>query len=92
MNIDSFTGDIQATLRKADMMLHLPEEGRYDIRAKSKFGDGNNDFPGEQKRRWWVIGIGSCTGIHRRRTSWISGSNSEISSSSKRAYASRPSR
>jgi hypothetical protein len=56
MNIDSFTGDIQATLRKADMMLHLPEEGRYDIHAKSKFGDVNNDFPGEEKRRWWVFG------------------------------------
>jgi hypothetical protein len=34
----------------------LPEEGRYDIHAKSKFGDVNNDFPGEERRRWWVVG------------------------------------
>jgi hypothetical protein len=56
VNIDGFTGDIQVTLRKGEIMLHLPEEGRYDIHAKSKFGDVNNDFPGEEKRRWWVFG------------------------------------
>jgi hypothetical protein len=54
VNIDGFTGDIQVTLRKGETMLHLPEQGRYDIDAKSKFGDVNNDFPGEEKRRWWL--------------------------------------
>jgi len=56
VNIDGLTGDIQVTLRRGEIMLHLPQEGRYDIHAKSKFGDVNNDFPGEEKRRWWVVG------------------------------------
>jgi hypothetical protein len=55
VNTDSFTGDIQVTLHKGEIMLHLPEDGRYDIHAKSKFGDVNNDFP-EEERRWWLIG------------------------------------
>ena len=56
VNIDGLTGDIQVTLRRGEILLHLPEEGRYDIRATSKFGDVNNDFPGEEKRRRWVVG------------------------------------
>jgi hypothetical protein len=56
VNIDGLTGDIQVNLRRGEILLHLPEDGRYDIHAKSKFGDVNNDFPGEEKRRWRVVG------------------------------------
>jgi hypothetical protein len=45
-----------ATLRMGEVMLHLREEGRYDIHAKSKFGGVNSDFPGEKERRWRPIG------------------------------------
>jgi hypothetical protein len=56
VNIDGFAGDIQVILRKGEIMLHLPEESLYDIHAKSRFGDVNSDFPGEEKRRWWEAG------------------------------------
>jgi|HubBroStandDraft_1064217.scaffolds.fasta_scaffold00938_11 hypothetical protein len=56
VNIDGLAGDIQVTLQQGEIMLHLPQEGRYDIHAKSKFGDVNSDFPGPEKRRWWLLG------------------------------------
>jgi hypothetical protein len=56
VNIDSLVGDIDVTLLQGEIMLHLPEEGRYDIHAKSDFGAVNSDFPGQQKHRRWLIG------------------------------------
>jgi hypothetical protein len=56
VNIDSLVGDIQVTLLQGEMMLHLPEEGRYDVNAKSDLGSVNSDFPGQRKRRPWLIG------------------------------------
>jgi hypothetical protein len=37
-------------------MLHLPEEGKYAINAKTDFGNVTSDFPGEEKRRRWPAG------------------------------------
>ena len=56
VNIDGLTGDIQVTLRQGEILLHLPEDGRYDIHAKSGSGAVNSDFPGEEKRSWWLVG------------------------------------
>lgn len=56
VNVDGLTGDIQVTLWRGEIMLHLPEEGRYDIHAKSNFGNVNSDFPGPEKRSWWLLG------------------------------------
>ena len=56
VNIDGLTSDIQVTLRQGEIMLHLPEEGQYNIHAKSQFGNVNSDFPGPEKRRWWLFG------------------------------------
>jgi hypothetical protein len=56
VNIDGLTGDIQVTLRQGEILLHLPEQGRYDIHAKSGSGAVNSDFPGEEKRSWWLVG------------------------------------
>jgi len=56
VNIDSLAGDIHVTLLSGEVLLRLPEEGRYNINAKSDFGDVNSDFPGQEKRRWWLIG------------------------------------
>jgi hypothetical protein len=50
VNIDSLVGDIQVTLAKGEITLHLPEEEKYTIHAKSGFGTVNSDFPGEVKR------------------------------------------
>jgi len=56
VNIDGLVGDIQVTLLQGEMMLHLPEEGRYNIHARSQFGNVNSDFPGPEERRWWLLG------------------------------------
>jgi hypothetical protein len=56
VNVDGLVGDIQATLLEGQITLHLPEEERYTITAKSRFGHVNSDFPGLQKRRWWLLG------------------------------------
>jgi len=56
VNIDGLVGDIQVTLHQGEIMLHLPQEGRYNVNAKSQFGNVNSDFPGPEKRRWWLLG------------------------------------
>ncbi len=56
MNIDSLAGDIQVTLAQGELLLHLPEEEKYSIHAKSDFGTVNSDFPGEVKRMAWFVG------------------------------------
>lgn len=56
VNIDGLAGDIHVTLLQGEIMLHLPQEGRYSINARSDFGNVNSDFPGPEQRRWWLIG------------------------------------
>ncbi len=56
VNIDGLVGDIHVTLAKGEILLHLPEEEKYAIRAKSDFGTVNSDFPGEVKRLGWFLG------------------------------------
>jgi hypothetical protein len=56
VNIDGLVGDIQVTLHQGEIMLHLPQEGRYNVNAKSQLGNVNSDFPGPEKRRWWLLG------------------------------------
>jgi hypothetical protein len=56
VNIDNLVSDIQVTLSKGQITLHLPEEEKYAIHAKSNFGTVNSDFPGEVKRLWWFLG------------------------------------
>jgi hypothetical protein len=56
VNVDGVAGDIQVTLLQGTITLHLPEEEQYDIRAKVDFGHVNSDFPGQQKRRRWIVG------------------------------------
>ena len=54
--IDGISGDIQAYVANGTMILHLPEEGHYDIDARCKWGTVNSDFPGELRRTRWLIG------------------------------------
>ena len=57
VNIDNLVADVQVTLRQGEIMLHLSEEARYDIHARSDIGAVNSDFPVKQKRRKWLIGV-----------------------------------
>jgi hypothetical protein len=56
VNVDGLAGDIQVTLLQGEIMLHLPEEGRYNITAKCDIGSVKSDFQGQEKRRLWLIG------------------------------------
>lgn len=56
VNIDGLISDIHANLLQGEIMLHLPEEERYTIRAKSNFGHVDSDFAGVEKRRGWLLG------------------------------------
>jgi len=62
VNIDGLTGDIDVNLLQGEIFLHLPENGQYDIHAKSDFGNVNSDFPGLETRRWWRLGHQSENG------------------------------
>jgi hypothetical protein len=54
VNVDGLVGDMDVTVRQGTIFLHLPEDLRYDIHAKSDSGNVNSDFPGEKKRTWWL--------------------------------------
>jgi hypothetical protein len=56
VNVDGLTGDIEVSLRDGEIIMHLPEDGHYNIHAKCDIGNVNSDYPGEEKRQWWLIG------------------------------------
>jgi hypothetical protein len=56
VNIDGLTSDIQVNLAQGQILLHLPEEGKYDIHAQSTFGSVNSDFSEPEKRTGWLLG------------------------------------
>ena len=69
VNVDGLTGDIEVTLHQGEVMLHLPADGKYDIKAKCAIGNVNSDFPGQEKRRGWLFGHrtinGTSTAAHK---------------------------
>ncbi len=62
IHIDDVAGDIDVTLLQGEVMLHLPQDGKYAINAKTDYGNVNCDFPGEEKRRRWLTGHQWVTG------------------------------
>lgn len=52
VNVDDVTGDIEAHVKQGEIMLRLPEGAKYNIDAKSTYGNVNSDFPGELHRHW----------------------------------------
>jgi len=56
VNVDSLVGDIQVKLAQGEILLHLPEEEKYAIHAKSSMGTVTSDFPGEVRHRDWLTG------------------------------------
>ena len=53
VNVDGVEGDIDAKVRQGQILLHLPEDAKYSIDAKTAFGNVNSDFPGEGRRAWF---------------------------------------
>jgi hypothetical protein len=56
VNIDGLTGDVQVNLSQGEILLHLPEEEKYNIHAQSDFGSVNSDFSEPEKRTGWFLG------------------------------------
>jgi hypothetical protein len=54
VNVDDVFGDIEATLMQGEILLHLPQDGRYVIDAHSGYGSINSDFPGKEQRRHFL--------------------------------------
>jgi len=52
VNVDDVTGDIDAHVGDGQITLHLPEDEKYNIDAKARYGTVNSDYPGEQHRVW----------------------------------------
>jgi hypothetical protein len=56
VNIDGLTSDVQVNLSQGEILLHLPEEQKYAIHARSSFGSVNSDFSELEKRTGWIFG------------------------------------
>lgn len=56
VHIENLSGDIDATVLQGELMLHLAEDGKYSINAKTDFGNVNCDFQGMERRRKWLTG------------------------------------
>ena len=56
LHFDGVSGDIHATILRGEMTLLLPAGDQYTLDAKSDFGSVTSDFPGNAKRRFWLVG------------------------------------
>jgi hypothetical protein len=55
--ISNMLGDIEATGRSGDLVILLPEGGKYAIDAKSQFGTLSSDFDGGLHHVLWRSGF-----------------------------------
>jgi hypothetical protein len=56
VNIDGLASDIQVNVAQGEILLHLPQDEKYSINAKSDFGSVNSDFSELEKRMGWLLG------------------------------------
>jgi len=56
VHVFNMTGDIQSSVGCGTITLVLPAGEPYAIDARSRIGHVNSDFPGQEKRRGWLIG------------------------------------
>jgi hypothetical protein len=56
VNVDGLTGDIDVTLRRGEIFLHLPEDGQYKTAAQASLGAVNTDEPGKADPIHWRLG------------------------------------
>ena len=55
VNIDGLSSDVQVNLAQGEILLHLPEDEKYDIHAKRGVGSVNSDFSELEKRAGWPL-------------------------------------
>jgi hypothetical protein len=51
VNVQNVRGDLNIKDGKGQVFLYLPQDGHYQIDAKSKIGAVESDFPGRGRRR-----------------------------------------
>jgi hypothetical protein len=56
VHVVDIAGDIRATTRQGEIALLLPPDEHYAIDARTKFGDVYSDYPGAERRRFWLVG------------------------------------
>lgn len=56
IHIDDVLSDIAVNLLQGEVLLHLPEDAKYAIYARTDFGHINCDYPGEERPRHWLTG------------------------------------
>jgi hypothetical protein len=56
VHVYNLTSDIRAVVHNGAITLNLPQDGLYDIDAKSDLGEVVSDFPGHRKRTRWLLG------------------------------------
>jgi hypothetical protein len=56
VHVYNVASDIHVTVCDGTITLNLPQEGVYDIDAKSEIGEVVSDFPGHGKRTRWLLG------------------------------------
>ena len=54
VSVSGVTGDIDATCRRGDLVLWLPQKASYSIDARSKVGTVSSDFPGAFAVRYLI--------------------------------------
>jgi hypothetical protein len=76
VNADGLSGDVDATLMQGEILLHLPQDGRYVINANVDYGTVNSDFPGTERHRGWFLGhrfISQAAAPHKLNLHVLSG-------------------
>jgi hypothetical protein len=63
--VSNITADIEATGHAGDIVVLLPETGKYSIDAMSKFGTLSCDFDGDFRHKLWRQPV--CPSGSRRR-------------------------
>ena len=56
VNVDGLASDVDVNLSQGEVLLHLPEEQKYDMHAQSSFGSVNSDFSEPERRTGWLLG------------------------------------
>jgi hypothetical protein len=54
--VEDVAGNIEAAIRQGTILLRLPDQGQYDIDARSKWGSVTSDFPGQMRKTRWQVG------------------------------------
>lgn len=63
VHVENVSGEIHMKSRRGEITLRLPQTGHYAIDEASNFGSVTSDFPGREKRKFWLVGHQMKPGI-----------------------------